>query len=82
VDYQLTEYEAPRHFSRDAVLPLGRIHHVFDFDPTPQGTRVTQHLRLEPRGFGKIMTPLATVLLRKRVRDIDTELKSYAERAG
>jgi hypothetical protein len=82
VDYQLTEYEAPRHFSRDAVGRLGRIHHTFDFDATPQGTRLTQHLSLEPRGLGKVLAPLAKPLLRKRARDIDQELKSYAERTS
>jgi uncharacterized protein YndB with AHSA1/START domain len=82
VEYQLTEYEAPRHFSRDAVWRLGRIHHTFDFDAVPEGTRLTQHLQLEPRGLGKVLTPLAKPLLRKRARTIDQELKSYAERTS
>lgn len=81
VEYELAEFEPGHRFARDTHNPFGDIHHVFELEEVPGGTRLTQRMELEPHGLGRVMAPLAKPLLQRRMRTIDRELKEYAERA-
>ena len=51
--------------------------HIFEFEAVPEGTRLTQSILVEPKGMGKLMAPFMRVMLRKRLREIATELGHY-----
>jgi uncharacterized protein YndB with AHSA1/START domain len=79
VDYEFAEYDPGRRFSHDARLPIGRMHHVFEFEPDGAATRLTQRIQVSPGGFGRVVAPLMRPMLRRRIRQIDKELKQFAE---
>lgn len=80
VDYEFVEFEPGRRFSHDAVVSLGRVHHIFHFEPAPEGCRLTQTIRFEPRSGARLLAPLMKAMFRRRMHVINTELKEYAER--
>jgi hypothetical protein len=79
VEYEFTEFEPNQRFSHDAELPIGHLHHSFEFSSVADGTQPTQRIAVEPRGLGKVVAPLMKPMLRRRMRVIDEELKRHAK---
>jgi hypothetical protein len=81
VEFEFADYDPPHRFAHRARMPLGTMNHVFTFQPVPDGTRLTQEGRLEPRGIGRVFGPLMMGALRRRFRTIARELGDYLGRA-
>ncbi len=77
VEYEYVEFDRPRRFAHRADVKIGRIRHVFTFEPVPEGTRLTQEAHLRRNFLGRLMGPLATRFVRKRFRQIADELDRY-----
>jgi len=77
VEYEYVEFDRPRRFAHRADAKIGRIRHVFTFEPVPEGTRLTQEAHLRRNFLGRLMGPLATRFVRKRFRVIASELGTY-----
>jgi hypothetical protein len=77
VEYEFADYEPNRRFSHHTVMPIGDLFHLFEFEAVPEGTRLTQSMRLEPKGIGKLIAPLMRGMLRKRLSTVSAELESY-----
>jgi hypothetical protein len=77
VEYEFPEYEPGRRFAHHAVMKMGDMQHIFEFEAVPEGTRLTQSILVEPKGMGKLMAPFMRVMLRKRLREIAIELGHY-----
>ncbi len=77
VEYEFGEYESGKRFAHHAVMKIGDMQHIFEFEAVPEGTRLTQTLLVEPKGIGKLLAPIMPMMLRRRLRTINTELKGY-----
>src|SRR5687767_8158794 len=62
VEYDFPEYEPGRRFAHHTVMPIGDVRHIFEFEAVPEGTRLTQSLLVEPKGMGKLMTPIMKIM--------------------
>ena len=80
VEYEFVEYEPNRRFAHRAAIPMGRMHHLFELEPDPQGTRLSQTGELTPNLFGRLMWPVASRMLRKRFRTIGAEIGDFLAR--
>jgi len=80
VEYEYVEFDRPRRFAHRADVKIGRIRHVFTFEPVPEGTRLTQEAHLRRNFLGRLMGPLGTRFVRKRFRQIASELETYLSR--
>ena len=80
VEYEYVEFDRPRRFAHRADVKIGRIRHVFTFEPVAEGTRLTQEAHLRRNFLGRLMGPLATNIVRKRLRTIGSELDTYLAR--
>lgn len=58
-------------------MKIGDMQHIFEFEAVPEGTRLTQTLLVEPKRIGKLLAPIMPMMLRRRLRTINTELKGY-----
>jgi hypothetical protein len=79
IEYEFPEFDRPVWFSHRAHVKVGEMYHTFEFEPVPEGTRLTQAIRAEPRGIGRLLRPLMPAMLRKLVRTINAELKLHLE---
>jgi uncharacterized protein YndB with AHSA1/START domain len=79
VEYEFPEYEPGRRFAHRAMMPMGEVYHTFDFEAVPEGTRLIQSIAVQPKGLARLMTPLMKVMLRNRVRVINSELRQYLQ---
>ena len=61
---------------------MGEMYHAFELEPVAEGTRLTQTIRVEPRGIGRVLRPLMPPMLRKLVRTINVELKQHLEQGA
>jgi hypothetical protein len=59
------------------VVNLAELRHLFEFEALPEGTRLTQSIVAEPRGMGKLMAPIMKVMMGRRLRVINSELRQY-----
>ncbi len=82
IEYEFPEFDRPVRFSHRALVKVGEMYHTFEFEPVSEGTRLTQAIRAEPRGIGRLLRPLMPAMLRKRVRTINVELKQHLEEGG
>lgn len=82
LEYEFAEYDRPRRFVHQTVMPLGEMRHVFTFEQVPGGTRLTQEARLEPNLIGRIVSPVMSMMMRKRFRTIGSELRQYLAAAS
>ena len=82
VEYEFPEFDRPVRFSHRALVKVGEMYHAFEFEPVPEGTRLTQSIRVEPRGIGRLLRPAMVPMLRKLVRTINAELKEHLELGG
>jgi hypothetical protein len=81
VEYEFAEYEPDRRFAHHTVMKFGEMHHRFEFEAASDGTRLTQSIRVEPKGIGKLMAPLMKGMFSKRLREIATEIGQYLGKA-
>ncbi|HEV8639234.1 MAG TPA: SRPBCC family protein [Chloroflexota bacterium] len=77
VEYEFAEYKPGRRFAHRARIPMGEMRHIFTFEPTSGGTRVTQEGELRPNVLGWVLQPVMRGMLRKRFRTIAAELNQY-----
>ena len=77
VEYEYDEFEPGRRFAHRTTMKLGDVLHTFEFEEVPEGTRLRQSIVAEPRGMGKLMAPIMKVMLGRRLRMIDSELRQY-----
>jgi len=80
VEYEFPEYEPPKRFAHRAKVPFGVMRHIFTFEETPEGTRMTQVGILEPNLLGRVMTPVMARMMPKRFHTIATALGRYLDR--
>ncbi len=77
VEYEYDEFEPGRRFTHHTLMKIGEVRHVFEFEAVPEGTRLTQSIVAEPRGMGKLMAPIMKVMMGRRLRVINSELRQY-----
>jgi len=82
IEYEFPEFDRPVRFAHQALVKLGEMYHAFEFEPVAGGTRLTQTIRLEPQGIGRVLRPLMPQMLRKLVRTLNVELKQHLEQDG
>jgi hypothetical protein len=82
VEYEFPEFDRPVRFAHRGPVKVGEMYHTFEFEPVPEGTRLTQAIRAEPRGIGRLLRPVMAPMLRKLVRTLNTELKAHLEQGG
>ena len=82
VEYEFPEFDRPVRFAHRGLTKVGEMYHTFEFEPVPEGTRLTQAVRAEPRGIGRLLRPAMPAMLRKLVRTINAELKTHLEQGG
>lgn len=71
-DYEITEYEPPRHLAFQVVAGPVRPHGDYRFEPTPDGTRVTFSLAVELSGIKRlVMGPSVQREMDSGVRSLD-----------
>src|SRR3712207_2635094 len=58
LEYEFAEYEPVQRFAHRTKMPMGKVRHVFTFEPVAQGTRLTQEGYLEPNLLGRLMWPV------------------------
>jgi hypothetical protein len=79
IEYEFSEFDRPVRFAHRALVKMGEMYHAFELEPVAKGTRLTQTIRVEPRGIGRVLRPLMPPMLRKLVRTINVELKQHLE---
>jgi uncharacterized protein YndB with AHSA1/START domain len=77
VEYEYPEYEPGRRFAHHSVVGMGDMRHVFEFEAVPEGTRLTQSITVEPKGFWGLLTPLMKTMMKNRMRVVASEIKAY-----
>jgi uncharacterized protein YndB with AHSA1/START domain len=80
VEYEYAEYDPPRRFAHRARVPIGTTGHVFVFEPDAAGTRMTQVGTFEPRGPGRLFTPLVRRMLAKRLPQVAAAIDQHLRR--
>lgn len=77
VEYEYDEFEPGRRFTHHTLMKIGEVRHVFEFEAVPEGTRLMQSIVAEPKGMGRLMAPIMKVMMRRRLRVINSELRQY-----
>jgi hypothetical protein len=77
VEYEFVMYEPAKRFAHHAMMNIGDMQHIFEFEAVPEGTRLTQSLLVEPKGMGRLLALIMPVMLRRRLRTINTEISGY-----
>jgi hypothetical protein len=79
VEYEFPEFEPGRRFSHQTAMKIADMRHIFEFEPVPEGTRLTQSIIVQPKGMGKLMAPILRVMVRRRLREVASEIGTYLE---
>lgn len=82
VEYEFPEFDRPVGFAHRGLVKVGEMYHAFEFESVPEGTLLTQAIRMEPRGIGRPLRPIMAPMLRKLLRTINAELKEHLEQGG
>ena len=77
VEYDFPEYEPGQRFVHHSVVGMGDMRHLFEIEPVPQGTRLTQSITVQPKGLWALMTPFMKIMMRNRMRTVAAELKTF-----
>jgi uncharacterized protein YndB with AHSA1/START domain len=77
VEYEYSEFDRPHRFVHRASVKFGRSQHIFTFEPVPEGTRLTQQGRMQPKGAWRLMSPLMKLKLASRLKQVGDELSAY-----
>ncbi len=68
--------DPPNGYAVEARYPGADVRYAYRFDPDAHGTRVTLEAEVMPRGFGRILVPLAAAWSRRyAARDLDFHLE-------
>jgi Polyketide cyclase / dehydrase and lipid transport len=81
-EYEFVEYDPPLRFAHHASVAIGDIRHTFAFEAVPDGTRLTQSIQFTPKGIGRLLRPLMPFVLRRRLRQVNTEINRYLINGG
>ena len=82
VEYDFVTYEPGMRFAHHAMMNMGDMQHIFEFEAVPEGTRLIQTLLVEPKGIGKLLAPIMPMMLRRRLRTINAEIRGYVTSAA
>jgi hypothetical protein len=77
VVYEYDEFEPGRRFTHHTLMKIAEVRHLFEFEAVSEGTQLTQSIVAEPKGMGKLMAPIMKVMMRRRLRVINSELRQY-----
>jgi uncharacterized protein YndB with AHSA1/START domain len=77
VEYEFDEFEPGRRFTHYTEMKIANVRHIFEFEAVPEGNRLTQSIVAEPKGMGKLMAPIIKVMMKRRLRTINSELRQY-----
>ena len=77
VEYEYDVFEPGHKFTHRAEMKIADVRHTFEFEEVPEGTRLTQSIVAEPKGMGRLMAPIMKVMMRRRLRVIDSEVGQY-----
>jgi uncharacterized protein YndB with AHSA1/START domain len=77
VEYEYVAYEPDRTFAHLATLPMGTLRHTFTFEPTTEGTLMSQVGELEPNLLGRAGAPVVARVMRHRFGKIAAEIDRY-----
>ena len=76
---EFTSYDRPRRLASFSTLSSMQIRGSLSFEAVPQGTRMRRSWRVQPRGFLRLITPIATFIGRRQERAIWAGLKRMME---
>jgi uncharacterized protein YndB with AHSA1/START domain len=76
---EFTAYERPRHLSSVTTMALMEVRGSLAFESVSEGTRMRWSWSVVPRGFLKLITPIAARIGRRQERAIWTGLKRLLE---
>ena len=77
IEYVFAEYVPNNYFIHHSEIKFGRGVHRWQFEAVPEGTRLTQTLMIEPKGIFHLLIPVMKGTMRKRVREINTEIHRF-----
>jgi hypothetical protein len=78
VEYEFVEYDPGKQFAHHAAMNMGDIRHSFEFQVVSEGTLLTQSMLVEQKGIAKLLAPIMRVMLLRRMRTINSEIRDYA----
>jgi hypothetical protein len=76
---ELVDYQRPVRLRSRTVLSSMDIDGSLQFDPVPEGTRMTWNWTVKPQGPLRFLTPLVAYMGRRQEQRIWTSLKDYLE---
>lgn len=79
VTIEVTEFERPHRLASTTRIRNMDIFGAVSFEPVPEGTLMTWHWDLKPRGLMRWLGPLVTLMGRRQEQRIWTSLKSLLE---
>ena len=79
MDGEITAHEPGRHLAMHYVDKMMDVTVDFVTAPEGVGTSLTQSIHIQPKGFGKVFTPLIKRSLPKQTLDAMAKLKAIAE---
>jgi uncharacterized protein YndB with AHSA1/START domain len=81
VEYEYVEFEPNRRFVHRARMPLGIMLHIFTFEETPGGTRMSQEGEIErPNLLGKVAGGMMGRAMPRRFARLGAALGRYLDR--
>ena len=80
VEYEYAEFKKNQLIERAVKMPFGSMRHIFLFEPTTGGVRLTQSIIPEHNLFANILwLLLIRNVVKKWIRKLNVLLKNYAE---
>ena len=81
VEYRYSGYEENKLIEHDVRMLFGNMRHRFQFEPTTQGTRLTQTINLDANFIGNLLWSLMLKKnMDKRLSTLNSLLKNYSEK--
>ena len=80
LDTELTEYDRPSRLRSTTRMPGAEVHGGLTFTPEEGGTRMAWDWELEPRGLGRLLTPMIGRVGSRQEQEIWSGLKRHLER--
>lgn len=77
VEYEYAEYEPPTRFAHRSIVRMGEIYHTFEFEPLPEGTRLTHTSTLRARGLWRLLAPMMRRVMQNRLRAMSIAIRDY-----
>jgi hypothetical protein len=77
VEYEFVEYKPSERFVHFARIPMGKLRHIFQLKPAPEGTELIQTIIVDPNLLGIILKPIMRGTLKKRIKVINREIRDH-----